>query len=257
MGINDRQYIHYSRQIMLPELGEQGQQDLMQSRVAIVGVGGLGQLCCQYLAAAGVGQLTIIDGDDVEQSNLPRQLLFDENDIGNNKALLSSSKLTARYPECQVSVMDCFLNEDNATALLSGADIVLDCSDNFDTRHLVNDSCIKLSIPNVMASVAHFSGQLMTIDLGRYPQSGCYHCLFPKSLQSTQNCTNSGVLGPMVGVMASMQALVAIKHLAGIYDENARLYRFDGMGLSQTSSLLTRDPKCPVCSKLVKEMRYE
>lgn len=255
--INGRQYIQYSRQIMLPEMAEQGQQALMQSKVVVVGLGGLGQLCCQYLAAAGIGNLIIIDGDDIEQSNLPRQLLFDANDIASNKALVSKSKLAHRYPECQVTAFDGFLNEDNAADLLAGADIVLDCSDNFDTRHLVNECCIKLSITNVMASAAHFSGQLMTIDLGRYPQSGCYHCLFPRSLQSRQNCANLGVLGPMVGIMASMQALVAIKCLAGIFDDKAQLYRFDGLGLTQQSSLLTRDPTCPVCSKLVKEICYE
>jgi sulfur carrier protein ThiS adenylyltransferase len=257
MSISDQEYIHYSRQIMLPEFGEQGQQNLKESRVAIVGIGGLGQLCCQYLAAAGVGRLTVIDGDNIEVSNLPRQLLFDAKEIGANKASVSKSKLEARYPQCQITAFASFINADNATESLLGADIVLDCSDNFETRHLVNASCVRLSIPCVMAGVAHFNGQLLSVDLARYPQSGCYHCLFPRSFQLVQNCATEGVLGPMVGIMASMQALLVIKSLAGILNDKALLYRFDGLGLSLTASLRARDPACPVCAPHIKERGYE
>ncbi|GIU48557.1 HesA/MoeB/ThiF family protein [Shewanella algidipiscicola] len=257
MALDDKDYVRYSRHIMLPEMGEQGQQRLSCASAAIIGLGGLGMLCAQYLAGAGIGSLLLIDGDKVESSNLPRQLLFDDKDIGHNKALVSQHKLQHRNPSCQVRGDDNYLGHDNAVNHLSQVDVVIDCSDNFMTRQLVNATCVALMRPNVVASVAHFSGQLLCIDLQKAPQAGCYHCLFPQSLKVSQGCDTQGVLGPMVGVMASMQTLLAMQILLQLDDVQQRrydtLYRFNGLGLNQLSSRRKRDPQCAVCAPYVME----
>lgn len=257
MSLNDDQFIHYSRQILLPELGEYGQTALMSAHVAIVGIGGLGHLCAQYLAAAGVGRLTLIDGDSVEVSNLPRQLIFAARDSGKNKAKVCADKLRAVHADCALTAADCFIDNVNASLLLKDASLVLDCSDNFETRQLINLWCVRLSIPSVIASAVHFSGQLLTVDLVRYPQGGCYHCLFPSELKVSQRCDTTGVLGPMVGVMASMQALQAIKHIAKITPNAGELLRFDGLSMVTRHAALARDPSCAVCHTQAKERTDE
>lgn len=181
MSLNDSAFIRYSRQIMLPEVGELGQQRLMEASVAIVGVGGLGQLCAQYLSAAGIGQLTLIDDDKVELSNLPRQLLFSHDDCGQYKAEVARDRLVGKGTgdNSQVSAFGQIaakvvrLELHNAESLLSGVDLVLDCCDNFATRQHINAACVALSTPNVVAAAAHFAGQLMAFDLSKSPNSGC------------------------------------------------------------------------------------
>ncbi|CAM4104608.1 HesA/MoeB/ThiF family protein [Shewanella aquimarina] len=245
MALDDKAFIQYSRQIMLPEVGEQGQQKLMQASVAIVGVGGLGQLCAQYLSAAGVGRLTLIDDDRVELSNLPRQMLFGQADCGQYKASVAAGRL--KTGDCQVREKRVRLDDSNAQALLFNADLVLDCSDNFATRHSVNRACVALKKRHVVASAAQFSGQLMAFDLNEAPQLGCYHCLFPQELKVSESCSTIGVLGPMVGCMASMQSLLAIKLLLGLPGLGL-LNRFDGLTGEMQRLKLRRDPDCAVCS---------
>ncbi|QYK11303.1 HesA/MoeB/ThiF family protein [Shewanella rhizosphaerae] len=254
MSLNDKAFIQYSRQIMLPEVGELGQQRLMEASVAIVGVGGLGQLCAQYLSAAGIGQLTLIDDDKVELSNLPRQLLFSHADCGQYKAEVARDRLvekgTAQNSQVsafsQIAAKVVRLDGDNAESLLSDVDLVLDCSDNFATRQHVNAACVALGTPTVVAAAARFSGQLMAFDLSKSPDNGCYHCLFPAELRVSESCSTIGILGPMVGTMASMQALLAIKLLLGLPALGV-LHRFDGLTGEMRKLTLRRDPKCSVC----------
>lgn len=263
MSLNDSVFIQYSRQIMLPEVGELGQQRLMEASVAIVGVGGLGQLCAQYLSAAGIGRMTLIDDDKVELSNLPRQLLFSHDDCGQYKVELARDRLVEKgsaqnsplSAQVQISAKVVRLDGDNAESLLSGVDLVLDCSDNFATRQHINAACVALSTPNVVAAAAHFAGQLMAFDLSKSPDSGCYHCLFPAELRVSESCSTIGILGPMVGTMASMQALLAIKLFLGLPGLGL-LHRFDGLTGEMRKFTLRRDPKCSVCAA-IKELNEE
>ncbi|WP_428614689.1 HesA/MoeB/ThiF family protein [Shewanella sp.] len=255
MPLADQQFIQFSRQILLPEVGEAGQQRLMAARVAIVGIGGLGQLCAQYLSAAGIGGLTLIDDDKVELSNLPRQLLFSLDDCGKYKALVAQQKLGSGHYNadiCQITAKTERLNRQNARTLFGDVDLVLDCSDNFATRHCVNAACVAANLPNVVGSAAHFSGQLMAFDLSRAPEAGCYHCVFPAELRVRENCSTLGVLGPMVGTMASMQALLALKlimDLGGL----GEMQRYNGLMAEMHKVRLRRDPHCPVCADMAKE----
>ncbi|MGI2190985.1 HesA/MoeB/ThiF family protein [Shewanella baltica] len=262
--LSDADFIRYSRQVLLPEVGEAGQLQLADAGVAIIGLGGLGQLAAQYLACAGIGSLTLIDRDKVEVSNLPRQLLFNDADIGLNKARVAKKKLNGIAPHCTVADYETAFNA--ATSAHHLADIllakqqgkkvlVLDCTDNFATRQAINRSCIEADLPLVSASIAAFSGQLFAVDQMRFPSGGCYHCIFPAQTRVSQSCSTQGVLGPSVGVMASMQSLVAMQLLLSVdsgCDESknvllGRFWRFDAKSLSWTAAILTRDPHCGVC----------
>ncbi|MEC4725287.1 HesA/MoeB/ThiF family protein [Shewanella sp. D64] len=254
MPLSDDEFMRYSRQILLPEVGELGQSTLKNAKVLIVGVGGLGQLAAQYLAAAGVGHLTLVDDDRVESSNLPRQLLFDDKDIGEYKSTRARDKLIQRYPNCEINGITKRLSLDNASSTVEWADIVLDCSDNLETRHRVNQTCVSLHIPLVTASVAHFSGYLFTVDLKQAPNAGCYTCLFPQDSLVTTSCSTAGVLGPMVGTLASMQSLMAINLLLGIGKMFGKLLRFDGLKFKWREASLSRNPKCPVCVSVIKPL---
>ncbi|WP_299009580.1 HesA/MoeB/ThiF family protein [uncultured Shewanella sp.] len=220
--LSSKTFMRYSRQVLLPEVGEAGQCQLQRHHVIIVGIGGLGHLAAQYLAAAGVGWLTLIDGDQVELSNLPRQLLFSDADLGQFKARCAQDKLQRAYVDCDIRAIGSYLDEETIALAsicseLANADLVLDCTDNFATRHLVNRVCVQFKTPLISASAANFQGQLLQVDLTRAPSAGCYHCLFPSDMQVSETCSTVGVLGPMVGVMASMQCLLALNTLLGIH----------------------------------------
>ncbi|MEZ9596313.1 ThiF family adenylyltransferase [Shewanella sp. 10N.261.52.F9] len=249
MPLTDKEFIRYSRQILLPEVGEAGQQTFADAKVVIIGIGGLGHLVAQYLAAAGIGHLTLVDGDTVEVSNLPRQLLFDDSDLGLYKALVAKTKLRRAYEQTGVSAVTEHLNHNNAESVLNSAeiDLLLDCSDNFATRHFINQLAIKQQIGLVSASAAHFQGQLLSIDQHVSPQSGCYHCLFPADMRVNQSCQTVGVLGPMVGTLASMQALMALQLIMGNKALIGKLYRFDGNQFSWREARLLRNPECMIC----------
>ncbi|QSX38825.1 HesA/MoeB/ThiF family protein [Shewanella sedimentimangrovi] len=244
MGLSDRDFIRYSRQILLPECGEAGQVRLGQSRIAIVGCGGLGCSVAQQLAAAGVGHISLFDGDTVELSNLPRQLAYDDRDLGQGKAQVLAARLARRYPGGTLSAAGAITAE-NVDSALSGKDLVLDCSDNFATRHRVNASCQRLNLPLISAAISGFEGQLLLVTPGEGP---CYQCLYPEDTQSAGNCAAQGVLGPAVAVMASMQALLALKLLLGLDCNSGRLLRFNGLSLSWHEARLEPDPLCPICA---------
>jgi sulfur carrier protein ThiS adenylyltransferase len=262
--LKDSDFIRFSRQIFLPEVGETGQLALAQAHVVILGIGGLGQLAAHYLACAGVGHLTLIDGDTVEVSNLPRQLLVDDADIGLNKALVAKQKLSRMAPQCKISSHTIFFDiqvtrhlfDTALQAKVQGkAVLVLDCTDNFDTRQGINRLCIEAGLPLVSAAITAFSGQLFAVEQGKFPSGGCYHCIFPAETRVSQGCSTQGVLGPSVGVMASMQSLVAINLLLGIDTDKGELpssllgcfWCFDAKTLSWGAAKLTRDPYCAVC----------
>ncbi|RTR33721.1 HesA/MoeB/ThiF family protein [Shewanella atlantica] len=254
--MNDLDFVRYSRQILLNEVGESGQDSLSSCHVIVIGVGGLGSLVSHQLAAAGVGRLTLVDHDCVELSNLPRQLLFNDSDIGKSKAITARDKLALAYSQCKiVSITDQF-GPENGASIVNMADMVIDCTDNFPSRQQVNRFCVDALRPLVTASVAHFQGQIFTVDTKSAPESGCYHCLFPTDSQVSETCRSVGVLGPMVGVMASMQALMAINHLLGIGQGSGKLMRFDGVSFKWREASLSRDPQCDVCGVKAKESGY-
>ncbi|MGS0681937.1 HesA/MoeB/ThiF family protein [Shewanella sp. 125m-7] len=252
MALSDSDFLRYSRQVLLPEVGEQGQILLAKSHVAVIGVGGLGNLVAQYLAAAGVGKITLVDGDDIEVSNLPRQLLFTDVELGRNKALVAQEKLGLAYTQSQLYAVPAYLTTGNIQQLLAvnqaEYDLLLDCSDNFETRHLVNQFAIANRWPLVSGSAAHFQGQLLCVDQSSEPLCGCYHCLFPADMQVNQSCQTVGVLGPMVGTIASMQALMALQQLLGDRNSVGKLFRFDGKLFSWREIRLARNKHCPVCN---------
>lgn len=254
--MSDKDFMRYSRQLLLPEVGEAGQLRLAGAHVAIIGVGGLGTLAAHYLAAAGVGAITLVDGDTVCLSNLPRQLLFNQSDVGQNKAWVAATRLAQAYPHTTLVAAPKMFDKESARDLLgslcyakakSRPVVVLDCSDNFATRQGVNSFCVSHELPLCSASVAHFSGQLFAMDSTQSPMGGCYHCLFPADTQVIQNCSTAGVLGPMVGMMASMQALLALEVLLGIGDVTGYLWRLDGKRLDWRRASMVRDHHCPVC----------
>ncbi|WMB75091.1 HesA/MoeB/ThiF family protein [Shewanella oncorhynchi] len=262
--LSDADFIRYSRQVLLPEVGEAGQLQLADASVVIVGLGGLGQLAAQYLACAGISRLTLIDMDKVEVSNLPRQLLFTDADIGLNKARVAKQKLKGLAPQCTVTAHEtAFSDETSAHHFAEVLQLkqqgkrvlVLDCTDNFATRQSINRCCIEAALPLVSASIAAFSGQLFAVNQMQLPSGGCYHCIFPAQTRVSQSCSTQGVLGPSVGVMASMQSLVAMQLLLSVNSggdapKNAllgRFWRFDAKSLVWTAAVLTRDPHCDVC----------
>jgi sulfur carrier protein ThiS adenylyltransferase len=256
-NLSDEQFERYYRQILLSEVGEQGQQALLEHHIIVIGAGGLGSHVAQQLGAAGIGYLYLVDDDNVERSNLPRQILFDETSIGQTKVscvtqriALSNSDLSVT-PYCErftFEFAEALLhhNDELQQAYLKNKLWVLDCSDNIATRQIVNAWCAKKLIGLVAASVTTFSGQLMVVNGNNNIEAGCYHCVFPTK-KITQNCASVGVLGPTVAIMASMQALTVIKHILCITPPDAQLHMFDAITLGWKSIFRHRDPQCHVC----------
>jgi len=216
MNLSDKDLLRYGRQIFLKEVDIEGQELLSKAHVVVMGVGGLGSLSSAYLAGAGIGKLTLVDDDSVEVSNLHRQLLYTENDIGKEKVVAAKRRLLESNTSCQIEVVNHRLNEEGLVKLYSEASLVIDGTDNFASRFLINRACVKSSTTLVSAAITMFSGQMSTFDYAE--NSPCYACLFSEDgmLQAEENsCADNGVLGPAVGVMASYQALHALKYLLG------------------------------------------
>lgn len=239
-------YSRYSRQIVLRELGINGQSLLRDSSVLIVGIGGLGSAASLYLAGAGIGRLLLCDQDRVERSNLQRQIVYRAHDVGHAKIDAAADALRALNAECEI---ECLPGPLDAAALLDavrGVDLVLDCSDNFPTRFAVNAACVAANRPLVSGAAIRFEGQVALFDSGR--GGACYACLYAESGAAQETCEEAGVLGPVVGVIGSLQALLAIKRLAGIGDDAGRLQVWDALKLSWRTLQVPRDPACRVCS---------
>ena len=250
MELTEEQIERYSRHILLDEIGGRGQKKLLASSALVVGAGGLGSPALLYLAAAGVGRLGIIDGDDVELSNLHRQIIHGTSDVGTRKTLSAKRTIHELNPDCRVDVFSRRLTVDNARDVLRGYDVVLDGSDNFPTRFLVADCCWFEGIPLVSAAVLLSVGQLMTLLPG--DGSPCYRCFLPAPPPEglTPRCEQVGVLGPVVGVMGTLQALEALKVLLGAEDIlSDRAVIYEAMECCFSTAQRTRDPACPLCGE--------
>jgi adenylyltransferase/sulfurtransferase len=248
--MNDNQLLRYSRQIMLPQVDIAGQEKLLAAHALVIGAGGLGSPAAIYLAAAGVGRLTIADNDVVELSNLQRQILHHDADIGNHKAASAKATLATVNPEVTVTALPERLQGELLDKAVEQADVVLDCSDNFVTRFAVNAACVKHTTPLVSGAAVRLEGQLAVFLPGR-ENSPCYSCLYREGEDEDQTCSENGVLSPIVGIIGSMQALEAIKVILQIGETlSDRLVVFDGMTHVWRTLKIPRDPDCPVCSKL-------
>lgn len=213
--MNDEQLLRYSRQIMLPGVDLDGQMSLGSAHVVVVGAGGLGNPVALYLAAAGVGQITIIDDDTIELSNISRQIAFADEDVGQSKAVVLARELVKRNPQVKVDVKPIRLNADNAASLLAECDVVIDCSDNYAARFVINDASLAFGTPVVFGAATAWQGQVFVAD-PRVPSMPCYECFNPSRDELDASCARNGVLGPLVGVIASQQAVEAMRLLLGM-----------------------------------------
>ncbi|MEI8607785.1 molybdopterin-synthase adenylyltransferase MoeB [Enterovibrio norvegicus] len=245
--LSDDAFDRYSRQIMLADWGEKSQQKLAVAKVLIVGCGGLGTVAGLYLAGAGVGHLVLADDDDVESSNLPRQVAYRETDVGTPKAKALSAQLSALNHRIHCRPVERRLSGKSLSLEVSLADLVLDCSDNLETRQAINEACFTSKTPLISGAAIGWNGQLMVFDFAR-AKTPCYHCLFPaKHDETTRNCQSAGVIGPVVGVIGNFQALVALQYLTQPEKPATRFYHLDGRTLSWQMMHVPQDPACTVC----------
>lgn len=248
-NVNDGHLLHYARQILLPEIDVRGQEALGRSRVLLIGAGGLGCPAAQYLVAAGIGHLTLCDPDRVSASNLPRQILYGVEDIGQLKVESARRQLLRLAPDARIEIHPRSADSSFLNGQIERHDLVLDCSDNFATRHAVNAVCRRVGRPLVSAAAIRWEGQIAVFDF-RNPSAPCYACLYPTGMEDGEDlCSVSGVLGPVPGMLGTMQALETIRLLAGHLSPLAgHLLLLDAKTLSWRTVLLRRDPGCPVCS---------
>ena len=246
--MDDSQLVRYSRQILLPQIDVAGQETLLASRALLVGAGGLGSPAALYLAAAGVGRLVIADPDRVELSNLQRQILHHLNDLGRPKVASATDTLAMINPEVRVTPIAERLQGQRLDEEVARADLVLDCSDNFDTRFAVNAASVARRTPLVSGAAVRLEGQI-AVFLPGSDDSPCYACLYHAGVQEDQTCSENGVLSPIVGIIGSLQALEALKVLLGLGETLCgRLVIFDGTVHEWRTLKLHRDPHCPVCA---------
>jgi adenylyltransferase/sulfurtransferase len=250
MSLDDPQLLRYSRHILLPEIGVEGQSRLVDASVLVVGAGGLGCPVALYLGASGVGRLVLADGDVVDLTNLQRQIGHDTAAIGENKAQSLARRVCAINPEILVEHHAQNLSGQGLVALVDEVDLVVDASDNFATRHAVNRACVARGKPLVSGAAIGFSGQVAVFDT-RHPHAPCYHCLFPEQAGEAElRCAEAGVLSPLVGIIGAMQSAEALKILAGAGDPlTGRLLLWDGLRAEARVVRVPRDPGCPVCSQ--------
>ena len=248
MLLSDVQLDRYSRQIILKEIGGDGQQRLLRSHVLVIGAGGIGSPAIQYLAGAGLGRLTIVDNDRLDLSNLHRQTLYGTPDIGEPKSPLAMRKVEALNPDVAGDAVDTRIDAGNAARWLVGVHVVLDGSDNFATRLAVADAALAARVPLVSASVAQFDGQL-AVYRGWEPDKPCYRCFVGSDPDRPEaSCSEQGVLGPAAGVMGSLAALEVIRAVTGFGADSAgKLLLMDGLGLRFRTVKLSKDPECPAC----------
>jgi molybdopterin/thiamine biosynthesis adenylyltransferase len=246
--MNDDQLLRYSRHILLDEVGIEGQHALLAASVLVIGAGGLGSPAAMYLASAGVGRITLVDNDDVDLTNLQRQILHTSARVGQPKALSGREALLQINPGIDVIALCERADDARLAELVAGASVVLDCSDNFATRHAVNRACFAAKVPLVSGAVIRFDGQISVFD-PRDTASPCYSCLFPQD-QPFEDvaCSTMGVFAPLVGVIGAMQAAEALKLIIGTGTSLAgRLLLLDGRSMEWTSIGVARSPDCAVC----------
>ncbi len=248
--MNDDQLIRYSRHILLDELGIEGQECIRAARALVVGAGGLGSPAALYLASAGIGQLTIADHDSVDLTNLQRQVLHTTARVGLPKVESAHAALAAINPEVAVEPIRARIEGEQLDALVAQSTVVLDCSDNFTTRHAINRACVAHRVPLVSGAAIRFDGQISVFDLRR-DDAPCYHCLFPEGQEvEPVNCATMGVFAPLTGIIGSMQAAEALKLVAGIGTTlSGRLLLLDALTMQWTSIRLARDAECAICAQ--------
>jgi sulfur carrier protein ThiS adenylyltransferase len=245
--LTDREFMRYNRQLSLDDIGESGQLNLKQSHVLIVGCGGLGSSAALFLAASGVGRLVVADGDDVDSSNLQRQIVFREVDQDSNKATAMAEQLTQLNNYVSVRAIPKHLDGMQLQMEISLADVVLDCTDNIETRHAINSACFNTKTPLISGSAIGWQGQLACFD---YQQdTPCYRCLYAfEHMAAGTKCSDAGIMGPVVGIIGNYQALQAIKFISKQdRSQFGKLFLFDAQYLDWRSLNLSRDPSCSVC----------
>jgi adenylyltransferase/sulfurtransferase len=246
--MDDDHLMRYKRHLMLPQLDMAGQERLLASRVLVIGAGGLGSPVLLYLAAAGIGHLDVYDPDRVEVSNLQRQVLHDGSMLGKPKSESARQRIAAINPDVTVTAHSERLTGEALRVQVSRSDLVIDCSDNFTTRFEVNRACVTQARALVSGAVIRMEGQI-SVFKGYLPDAPCYRCLYREDDYNDETCTSSGVLGPVVGIIGSMQATEAIKILAGIGDDLCgRLLLLDAATMRFHEISLPKDPACPVCA---------
>jgi len=251
--LSDDQLLRYSRSIMLPEVDIAGQGAWQAARVLIVGLGGLGGPAAAYLAAAGVGELVLVDDDRVDLTNLQRQIMHAEAACGEAKVSSAEASLKAINPSVRITAVDQRLQGEALERQVCEVDLVLDCSDNFATRFALNSACFAAGVPLVSGAAIRFDGQISAYD-PRDAQSPCYRCLYEEGDEASLTCSESGVFPPLVGVIGSMQAMEALKLLAGIGEPlTGRLLLLDGKRMQWRSLRLRPDPECPVCKRKTRD----
>ncbi|GAW87464.1 adenylyltransferase and sulfurtransferase [Bathymodiolus platifrons methanotrophic gill symbiont] len=244
--MNDQQLLRYSRQIMLPQVDIEGQEQLLNAHVLIIGAGGLGSPASLYLAAAGVGTLTLYDDDQVDLSNLQRQITHYTDDIGTDKVISSQQTLNKINPDTRVFAIKQRLQGEQLEKEVLKADIVLDCTDNFSTRFEINKACVKHKKPLVSGAAIRFEGQVSVFVAN--DDSPCYNCLYAESGEELQNCATNGVISPITGIIGSVQAMEAMKLIMGIGETLAgRLLLLDGLSMQWNEMKLRKNKNCPTC----------
>lgn len=248
--MNDRDLLRYSRHILLDEFGIEAQEKLAQSHALVIGAGGLGSSALMYLASAGVATITVADGDTVDLTNLQRQIIHREQSVGVNKAASAQETMRRINADINVQVIPQRLDAASLEALVRDTDVVLDCTDNFQTRHAINRACVQLRKPLVSGAGIRFDGQITSFDL-RDPASACYHCLFPDQPDlEEERCAVMGVFAPLVGIIGAMQAAEALRLLTGVGKPlTQRLQMLDARDMTWQTVKYKRDPACPVCNE--------
>ena len=245
--MNDHELLRYSKQIMLPQIDVEGQQKIIDSTMLIIGMGGLGSPTALYLAAAGVGHIVIADFDQVELSNLQRQIIHSTSDIGDDKVNSAKAKLLELNPNIKVTVANEIMHSDNLASLIKDVDVVLDGTDNFESRFEINKACVECHKPLISAAVIRFEGQI-SVFKGYKVDQPCYQCLYSEEGNGRESCVENGVLAPVVGLVGTIQALQAIKVLLGLGEQLCgELLLIDGLDLSFRKVKIVRDSDCPIC----------
>ena len=246
--MQDSQLLRYSRHILLDDVGIEGQQRLLDAHALVIGAGGLGSPVLLYLGTAGVGRITLVDPDTVDLTNLQRQIAHDLSQVGQPKVSSGARAIAAINPDLTVVALQERADADRLSALVATADVVIDCSDNFDTRHAVNAACVQHRKPLVSGAAIGFDGQVSVFD-ARAPDAPCYACIFPPDRPAEEaRCATMGVWAPLVGIIGSVQAAEALKLLARVGSSLAgRLQLLDARHMAWTEIRAARDPDCPVC----------
>ena len=246
--MNDQELLRYSKQVMLPQIEIEGQQKIMDSTMLIIGMGGLGSPTALYLAASGVGHIIIADFDQVELSNLQRQIIHGTSDIGDDKVNSAKAKMLEINPNIKVTIANEIVHTDNLSSLIKDVDIVLDGTDNFESRFEINKACVEFQKPLVSAAVIRLEGQI-SVFKGYEKDQPCYQCLYSEEGNENESCVQNGVLAPVAGLVGTIQALQAIKVLLGLGDQLCgTLLLVDGLDLSFRKVKIGKDLKCPICN---------